>query len=31
MADWEEGVKIITRGGGIHEIKAQGWNAFDKE
>jgi thiamine-monophosphate kinase len=31
MADWEEGVKIITRGGGIHDIKAQGWNAFDKE
>lgn len=31
MADWEEGVKIITRGGGIHDIKAQGWNAFDEE
>jgi thiamine-monophosphate kinase len=31
MTDWEEGVKIITRGGGLHEIRAQGWNAFDKE
>jgi len=31
MTEWEEGVKIITRGGGLHEIRAQGWNAFDKD
>jgi thiamine-monophosphate kinase len=24
----EEGRKIITRGGGLHNITAQGWNAF---
>jgi thiamine-monophosphate kinase len=28
MAEAEEGKKIITRGGSLHNITAQGWNAF---
>ncbi|MDF2191043.1 thiamine-phosphate kinase [Paraflavitalea sp. CAU 1676] len=28
MTDAEEGTKIITKGGGLHNITAQGWNAF---
>lgn len=28
MADIEEGCKIITKGGNLHDITAQGWNAF---
>jgi len=28
MTELEEGRKIITRGGGLHDITAQGWNAF---
>jgi thiamine-monophosphate kinase len=30
MTDAEEGVKINTRGGSVHPITAQGWNAFKK-
>ena len=28
MTDMEEGRKIITKGGNLHDITAQGWNAF---
>lgn len=28
MTDVEEGRKIITKGGNLHDITAQGWNAF---
>ncbi len=28
MAELEEGCKIITKGGGTHNIEAQGWKAF---
>lgn len=28
MTDAEEGSKVITKGGGLHNITAQGWNAF---
>lgn len=28
MTDAEEGRKIITKGGNLHDITAQGWNAF---
>ena len=28
MTEIEEGCKIITRGGSLHNITAQGWNAF---
>jgi thiamine-monophosphate kinase len=28
MTDAEEGAKVITRGGALHNITAQGWNAF---
>jgi hypothetical protein len=28
MTEPEEGRKIITKGGGLHNITAQGWNAF---
>ncbi|WP_315824972.1 hypothetical protein [Paraflavitalea speifideaquila] len=28
MTDAEEGAKILTKGGGTHNITAQGWNAF---
>ena len=28
MVEAEEGKKIITRGGSLHNITAQGWNAF---
>jgi thiamine-monophosphate kinase len=28
MAEAEEGCKIITKGGNLHNITAQGWNAF---
>lgn len=28
MTDAAEGTKIITKGGGLHNITAQGWNAF---
>lgn len=28
MTDAAEGAKIITKGGGLHNITAQGWNAF---
>lgn len=28
MTAAEEGTKIITKGGGLHNITAQGWNAF---
>ena len=28
MTDAEEGMKINTRGGQVHPITAQGWNAF---
>ncbi len=28
MTDVEEGAKIITKGGNLHNITAQGWNAF---
>jgi thiamine-monophosphate kinase len=28
MTDAEEGTKILTKGGGTHNITAQGWNAF---
>jgi thiamine-monophosphate kinase len=30
MTDAEEGAKIRTKGGQIHAITAQGWNAFKK-
>jgi thiamine-monophosphate kinase len=30
MTDAEEGMKINTRGGQVHPITAQGWNAFKK-
>ncbi|OQP50434.1 thiamine-phosphate kinase [Niastella yeongjuensis] len=30
MTDAEEGMKINTRGGQVHPISAQGWNAFKK-
>jgi thiamine-monophosphate kinase len=30
MTDAEEGMKINTRGGTVHPITAQGWNAFKK-
>src|SRR6187399_1318686 len=30
MAEASEGVKILTKGGGTHDITAQGWNAFKK-
>jgi thiamine-monophosphate kinase len=30
MTDTEEGMKINTRGGQVHPITAQGWNAFKK-
>jgi thiamine-monophosphate kinase len=30
MTDAAEGVKINTRGGSVHAITAQGWNAFKK-
>lgn len=28
MTEAEEGAKILTKGGGTHDITAQGWNAF---
>ncbi len=28
MTDAEEGCKIITKGGSLYNITAQGWNAF---
>lgn len=28
MTDASEGSKVITKGGGLHNITAQGWNAF---
>ncbi|WP_276479497.1 thiamine-phosphate kinase [Paraflavitalea pollutisoli] len=28
MTEASEGTKIITKGGGLHDITAQGWNAF---
>lgn len=31
MTEPEEGRKIITKGGNLHDITAQGWNAFIKE
>lgn len=30
MCDKEEGTKLITKGGNMHDITAQGWNAFSK-
>ncbi len=30
IADAEKGTNIITKGGSIHQITAQGWNAFKK-
>lgn len=30
MTEAAEGSKIITKGGGLHDITAQGWNAFKK-
>lgn len=30
MTDEEEGRKLITKGGNLHDITAQGWNAFQK-
>jgi thiamine-monophosphate kinase len=30
MTDAAEGVKINTKGGQVHNITAQGWNAFKK-
>jgi hypothetical protein len=28
LVEAEEGRKIITKGGALHDIIAQGWNAF---
>ena len=28
MVDLEEGCKLISRGGGLHDFFAQGWKAF---
>ena len=28
MTELGEGTKIITKGGNLHDIIAQGWNAF---
>lgn len=30
MTDMEEGRKLITKGGNLHDINAQGWTAFQK-
>ena len=30
MTDAAEGIKINTKGGHVHNITAQGWNAFKK-
>jgi thiamine-monophosphate kinase len=30
ITEAEKGTTIITKGGGIHQVTAQGWNAFKK-
>ena len=30
MTDASEGLKITTKGGHVHTVTAQGWNAFKK-
>ena len=31
MTEQEEGCKILTKGGGEHELFAQGWNAINED
>jgi thiamine-monophosphate kinase len=28
MTDADEGIRMIDKSGGVHELKAQGWNSF---
>jgi thiamine-monophosphate kinase len=30
MTELEEGTKLLTKGGNIFDMTAQGWNAFNK-